>query len=103
MTPAQQRAEQLDALAKARDLRDMADAVIGTLERVLAASAVTMPPLSEPERPEWLPIDRAAQALAISKPAARQRAQRGLRTGRGRKVAGRLQLHMPSQLEPNER
>ncbi|WCS24472.1 hypothetical protein LOK46_25610 [Methylobacterium sp. NMS14P] len=102
MTPAEQRAEQLDALAKARDLRAMADAVIGTLERVLAATAMAMPPLAEPERPEWLPVKLAARQLGIEPLAARRRAQRGLRTGRARKVGGRLQLHMPSQPEPSD-
>lgn len=103
MTAAEQRAEQLDALAKLRDLRAMADEAIGTLERVLTATALTTPVLREPNRPEWLPIKAAARELGIEPMAARRRAQRGLRTGRGRKVGGRLQLHLPSQPETGDR
>lgn len=94
MTPAEQRAEQLDALAKARDLRAMADAVIGTLERVLAVSAVTMPPLAEPERPQWVSALEAARILGVEKAAMTQRARRGVRTGIARKIAGRWQVRL---------
>lgn len=102
MTPAEQRAEQLDALAKLREVRAMADAAISTLERVLTATATSTPVLREPERPEWLSVKLAARALGIEPTAARRRAQRGLRTGRGRKVGGRLQLHLPSQPEGDD-
>lgn len=95
MRPAQQRAEQLAALAKARDLRAMADAVIGTLERVLAETAATTPVLIEPERPEWLSIGRAAQVLGIEKPTLAQRCRRGgERTGVARKVGGGWQVRI---------
>ena len=102
MTPAEQRAELLAALAEIEALRDGADRTIGTLRRVLAASAVTTPPLTVPQRPEWLPIKAAARELGIDPTAARRRAQRGLRTGRGRKIGGRLQLHLPSQPETGD-
>lgn len=97
MTPAEQRAEQLDVLEKLESIRVALDEAISAQRRMLAATAVTTPVLREPERPEWLPVARAAQALAISKAAARQRAQRGLSSGRGRKVGGRLQLFVPRQ------
>lgn len=102
MTPELQRAELLAALAEVEALRDGADRTIGTLQRVLAETAVTMPPLAEPERAEWLPVKLAARQLGIEPVAARRRAQRGLRSGRARKVGGRLQLHMPSQPEPSD-
>lgn len=94
MTPAEQRAEQLEALAKARDLRAMADAVIGTLERVLTATATTMPPLAEPERPEWVSALEAARILGVEKTTMSQRARRGVRTGIARKVGGRWQVRL---------
>lgn len=69
MTAAEQRAEQLDALAKLRELQTMADEAIGTLERVLIATAVTMPPLIEPERPERVAALEAAKILGVEKAA----------------------------------
>ncbi|KQS79943.1 hypothetical protein ASG32_24210 [Methylobacterium sp. Leaf361] len=102
MTPAEQRAEMLAALADAEAFRDGVDRMIGTLRRVLAVTATTTPVLTVPNRPEWLPIKAAARELGIEPMAARRRAQRGLRTGRGRKVGGRLQLHLPSQPETGD-
>ncbi|GJE12573.1 hypothetical protein [Methylobacterium longum] len=105
MTPTQQRAEQLDALAKLRDIRTMADEVIGTLECVLTSTATTTPVLREPERPEWLPICRAAQVLGVEKNTLAQRCRRGgIRAGIARKVGGgwqiRLDLMAPSSRRP---
>ncbi|SEH95571.1 hypothetical protein SAMN02799636_04642 [Methylobacterium sp. 275MFSha3.1] len=78
------------------------DEAISAERQMLAATAVTMPPLAEPVRPEWLPAKLAARELGIEPVAAKPRAQRGLLTGRARKVGCRLQLHMPSQPEPGD-
>ncbi|GJE48832.1 hypothetical protein GOFOIKOB_1866 [Methylobacterium tardum] len=102
MNAAEQRAEQLDVLEKLESMRVALDEAISVQRRMLAETAVTMPPLAEPERPEWLPVKLAARQLGIEPMAARRRAQRGLRSGRARKVGGRLQLHMPSQPEPTD-
>lgn len=102
MTPAEQRAELLAALAEVEALRDGAERTIGTLRQVLTVTATTTPVLTVPNRPEWMPIKAAARELGIDPMAARRRAQRGLRTGRGRKVGGRLQLHLPSQPETGD-
>jgi hypothetical protein len=104
MTPAEQRAEQLDALAKLRDIRTMADEVIGTLERVLTATAVATPPLIAPERPEWKWSAEAARILGVEKTTMNQRARRGVRTGIARKVGGRWQVRLdlmaPGRVRP---
>lgn len=102
MTSAEQRAEQLDVLEKLESMRVALEEAISAQRRMLAATAMTTPMLTVPSRPEWMPIKAAARELGIEPMAARRRAQRGLRTGRGRKVGGRLQLHLPSQPETGD-
>lgn len=109
MTPAEQRAELLAAVDAARRSRDAHraaaqadDETVMLLERVLDATAAVTPLLRVQERAEWLPVKLAARALGIDPMAARRRAQRGLHTGRGRKVGGRLQLRMSSQPEAGD-
>jgi hypothetical protein len=94
MTPAEQRAELLAALAEVEALRDGAERTIGTLSRVLTASAVAMPPLAEPERPEWVTALDAARILGVEKTTMTQRARRGVRTGIAREVGGRWQVRI---------
>lgn len=93
MTAAEQRAEQLDALAKLRDLRTLADEAIGTLERVLTATAMTTPVLREPE-PLWAWSSEAARIVGVDKTTMTQRARRGVRAGIARKVGGRWQVRL---------
>lgn len=89
MTPAEHRADLLAALAEAEAVRDGADRTIDTLRRVLATTAATTPVLREPERPEWLPIGRAAQVLGVEKSTLAQRAGRGAQAGLSGKRGGR--------------
>jgi len=103
VTPAEQRAELLAALAEVEALRDGADRTIGSLRRVLAETAVTMPPLAEPERPEWVSALEAARILGVEKAAMTQRARRGIRTGIARKVGGRWQVRIDLMAPSNGR
>jgi hypothetical protein len=55
----------------------MADEAIGTLARVLTATATTTPPLAEPERPEWISALSAARIPGVGKPLVAARCHRG--------------------------
>jgi hypothetical protein len=94
MTPAEQRAEMLAALAQLEALRDRAERTIGTIRRVLAETAVTIPPLAEPERPRWVWLSEAARIIGIEKPAMTQRARRGATAGIAQKRGGRWHVRL---------
>ena len=93
MTPAEQRAEMMAALADAEAFRDGVDRMIGTLRRVLAVTATTTPVLREPE-PLWAWSTEAARIVGVDKTTMTQRARRGVRTGIARKVGGRWQVRL---------
>lgn len=77
--PAEQRAKQLDVLEKLESMRVALDEAISAQRRMLAETAVTMPPLTEPEPP--VSIGRAAQILGVDKGAVTQRCRRAVKRG----------------------
>jgi hypothetical protein len=104
MTPAEQRAELLAALAEVEAFRDGAERTISTIRRVLTATAVTIPPLAEPDRPEWEWSAEVARILRVDKRTMTQRCRRGVETGIARKVGGRWQVRLdlmaPGRVRP---